>query len=79
MKAAMECTGGETKEGKAGAATAAAPATAGTAGYVATAFFFNAFGRQRRCAESSSSHWEAAGDSHDCPKRRRSITAVAAA
>ena len=74
--AAMECTGGETKEGKAGAATAAAPATAGTAGYVATAFFFNAFGR---CAVSGSSHWEAAGDSHDCPKRRPSITAVAAA
>ena len=46
---------------------------------IATAFFFNAFGQQRRCAVSSSSHREAAGDSHDCPKRRRSITAVAAA
>jgi hypothetical protein len=43
---------------------------------IATAFFFNAFGR---CAVSGSSHWEAAGDSHDCPKRRPSITAVVAA
>jgi hypothetical protein len=43
---------------------------------IATAFFLNAFGR---CAVSGSSHWEAAGDSHDCPKRRPSITAVAAA